>query len=117
MIYKLKLVNLKVEPAKTHIFPEIYDITRWIWKKVVFLEVSPHRKNSLLNTKKEHITKVKHLRSFIGLYKILHIVTPAISKVLVLLQEAVARKQLHQPITWELGPQPLYEVQGGQGPH
>ena len=117
VIYKLKLVNLKVEPTKIHIFPESYDITRWIWKDVVFLEVSPHRKNSLPNTKKKHITKVTHLRSFIGLYKILHIFTPAISKVLALLQEAIARKQLHQPITWELRPQPLYEVQGGQGPH
>ena len=49
---------------------------RLVWN--VYLFVSPHR-SSLTNTKEDNITKVKHMRSFIGLYKMLHIGTPAMS--------------------------------------
>ena len=47
-----------------------------------FLEVSPYRKNFPLSTKEEHITKVKHLQSLIGLYKALQIAILAITRVL-----------------------------------
>ena len=92
VIYKLNLTNLKVNPAKIHYFPESFDIACWIQRKGGSLEVSPHPKNSLFSTKEEHLPKVKHNRSFEGLYKTLHMVTLAISRVLAPLEEAVARK-------------------------
>ena len=51
-----------------------------------------NRKNSLLNTKEEPITKVKHLHSFIGLYITLHMLMATISGVLAPLEEAAAGK-------------------------
>lgn len=78
-IYKLFLANIKVEPEETKIIPECCDITSWVWRKGGILEASLHRKSSILNTRQDHVTKLKHLRSFIGLYKTLHMATPAIS--------------------------------------
>ena len=69
-------------------------------KKGGFLEVSPHRKSSILNAKQEQITKVKHLRSFIGLYKTLHMATPAIYRVLAPLEDAVAGKDSSSFLDW-----------------
>ena len=63
-------------------------------------KVSPHRKNSLLNTKFEQLTKVKHLRSFIGLYKTLNMATPTMSQILSPLEEAVAGKDSSDPLDW-----------------
>ena len=68
ILEKLFLANLRVEPNKTIIFPKSADIAGWIWQEGGFLSVSPHRRSSLLNTKEEHITKVKHMCLFIGLY-------------------------------------------------
>jgi len=45
--------------------------------------------------------KVKHLHSFIGLYKTLHIATPAISRVLAQLEEVAAGISSSNPITWD----------------
>ena len=44
--------------------------------------------------------KVRHLRSFIGLYKTLHMATPAISRVLAPLEDAVAGKDSNSLIDW-----------------
>ena len=44
IIYKCDKANLKVEPARTHMFPDSADIAGWIWKKGGFLQVLPHRK-------------------------------------------------------------------------
>ena len=92
ILHKLYLANLKVEPEKTTIFTESCDVVGWIWKKGGFPEVLPHRKSLLLKAKREQITKVKYLQSFIGLYKTLHMATPAISHVLAPLEDAVAGK-------------------------
>ena len=61
----------------------------------------PSQKKFLLNTKEDHITKVKHLRSFLKLYKTLHMATPAISRVLSPLEDAVAVKLPSYPIHWD----------------
>ena len=92
VLHKLHLANLKVELEKTTIFPESCDVAGWIWKKGGFLEPSPHRKSSLINTKQDQLTKVKHLRSFLGLYKTLHMATLALSQVLAPLEDAVVGK-------------------------
>ena len=100
VLNKLHLANLRVEPHKVVIFPDSADIAGWIWKKGGTLEVSPHRKNSLINMKPEHITKVKHMRSFLGLYKTLQMATPGISCVLAPLEEEVAGKNSNDLISW-----------------
>ena len=76
VLEKLHLANLKVEPQKMIIFPKTADIAGWIWQEGGYLSVSPHRRTSLLKTKEGNITKVKHMQSFNGLYKTLHMVTP-----------------------------------------
>ena len=90
VLHKFHLANIKVEPEKTVIFPESCDIAEWIWKKGRYLDVSPHRKSSIINTKQESVTKVKHLQSFIGLYKTLHMATPTMTRILAPLEEEVA---------------------------
>ena len=99
ILHKLWLANLRIDPAKTIIFPKSADIGGWVWKQGL-LEVSPHRKNSLTNTKTEHITTIKHMRSFLGLYKTLHIATPAMSRILAPLEESVAGKESKDPYIW-----------------
>ena len=98
VLHKLFLANLRVEPQKVIIFPESADIAGWIWKKGGTLSVSPHRKNSLMNMKEQNITKVKHTRSFLGLYKTLQMATPGVSRVLHPLEEAVAGKNSNDPL-------------------
>ena len=61
---KCDKVNLKVEPEKMLLFPESADVVGWIWKRGGYLEVSPHRKNTLVNMKETDIKKVKHLEEF-----------------------------------------------------
>ena len=75
ILHKFYLANLKVEPEKTNIFPDPCDVAGWILKKGGFLKVSPHCKSSILTAKQDQITKVRHLCSFIGLYKMLHMAT------------------------------------------
>ena len=75
------------------------DIKGWIWREG-FLEVSPHRRSSLLNTKEENISKVKHMRSFIGLYKTLHMATPAMSRFITPLEDTIQGLQSSDPYVW-----------------
>merc|ERR1712112_224162 len=95
---KLDLANLKVEPQKVNIFPQSADVAGWIWKQGGFLSVSPHRQNSLMNMKQNSITKVRHLRSFIGLYKTLQMAAPAVSRILAPLEQVVAGKESSDPV-------------------
>ena len=90
ILRKLALANLKVSPAKTKIFPHEASVLGWVWKRGGQIEASPHRKCSLLNAKEDNIYQVRHMRGFLGLYKTLHMATPAISQVLVPLEEEVA---------------------------
>ena len=50
ILEKFYLANLRAEPEKTIIFPKSADISGWIWEKGGFITVSPHRRNSLINT-------------------------------------------------------------------
>ena len=99
ILEKLFLANLRIEPSKTIIFPMTVDIKGWIWRER-FLEVSPHRRSSLLNTKEENISKVKHMRSFIGLYKTLHMATPAMSRFITPLEDTIQGLQSSDPYVW-----------------
>ena len=100
IIHKLYLANLRIEPSKTHIFPQTADLAGWYWKQGGFIEPSPHRRSSLLNTREEDIKKVKQMRSFIGLYKTLHMATPAMSRFITPLEDTVQGMQSNDPYNW-----------------
>ena len=89
ILEKLYLANLRAEPGKTIIFPKSADISGWIWEKGGYIKVSPHRRSSLLNTREEDIKTVRDMRSFIGLYKTLHITTPAMARFVTPLEDTV----------------------------
>merc|ERR1712002_556695 len=95
------LANLRAEPGKTIIFPKSADISGWVWEKGGFLKVSPHRRSSLLNTREEDIKTVRDMRSFIGLYKTLHIATPAMSRFITPLEDTVQGLQSKDKYVWD----------------
>ena len=100
ILEKLYLANLRAEPHKTVIFPKSADISGWIWKRGGFISVSPHRRSSLLNTKEEDIKTVKDMRSFIGLYKTLHMATPAMSRFITPLEDTIQGLQSADKYMW-----------------
>ena len=100
ILEKLYLANLRAEPGKTIIFPKSADISGWIWEKGGFLKVSPHCRSSLLNTKEEDIKTVRDMRSFIGLYKTLHIATPAMTRFVTPLEDTVQGLQSGDKYQW-----------------
>ena len=100
ILQKLALANLKVSAAKTHIFPEQADILGWVWRKGGKLEPSPHRRNALVNTKKEDIVTTKDMRSFVGLYKTLRRASPNMAQLMEPLEKAVANKESRDPFPW-----------------
>ena len=100
ILQKLALANLKVSASKTHIFPDKVDVLGWVWKKGGKLEPSPHRRNALVNTKKEDVITVKDMRSFVGLYKTLRRASPNMAQLMAPLEEAVADKDSKEPFPW-----------------
>ena len=100
VLSKLSKANIKVTPEKTHIFPDTADMLGWKWKQGGFLEASPHRKFALSNTKIEDIRKVHDMRSWVGLFKTLHIVTPRISEILSPFEQATAGKDSKDDFQW-----------------
>ena len=100
ILQKLDKANLKITPSKTHIFPTSVDVLGWVWKKGGFLSPSPHRQCALQNVKEEDIKKVRHMRSWIGLYKTLHIATPKITGILDPFEKAMANKDSMDKFEW-----------------
>ena len=100
ILSKLRNANLKITPDKTNIFPKSVDVLGWVWKQGGYLSPSPHRQCALANTKTEDITKVKHLRSWVGLFKTLHIVTPNISEMLDPFDKATDGKDTNDHLEW-----------------
>ena len=101
VLSKLAKANLKVTPEKTNIFPTSADILGWVWKEGGRLEASKHRKLALSNTKIEDIKTVNDMRSWVGLFKTLHILTPDISEVLSPFEQATGGgKQSREKFDW-----------------
>ena len=100
ILSKLKNANLKVTPEKTSIFPSSVDVLGWVWKKGGYLSPSPHRQCALANTKVDDINKVKDMRSWVGLFKTLHIVTPNITEMLEPFEGATAGKDSKETFQW-----------------
>ena len=63
--------------------------------------MSPHKKNTLVNTKESDIVKVKHMCSFLGLYKTLQIATPAMARILAPLKDSIKDKQSADNYIWD----------------
>lgn len=62
--------------------------------------MSPHRRSSLLNTKEEDIKTIGDMRSFVGLYKTLHIATPAMTRFVTPLEDTVQSLQSKDKYHW-----------------
>ena len=89
ILAKFHNANLKISPNKTSIFPKSVDVLGWVWKEGGLIEPSPHRKTALENTRKEDSKTVKDIRSWIGLYKTLHIAMPKLALILSPFEEAI----------------------------
>ena len=89
---KLHKANMKITPEKTFIFPKQADVLGWTWHEGGYLKASPHRKLALTNTRIEDIKKIKDMRSWVGLFKTLHIATPNIATILAPFEAATAGK-------------------------
>ena len=100
ILSKLDNANLKISPNKTHIFPTSVDVLGWVWKRGGFLSPSPHRQCALTNVKQEDIKKVKDMRSWVGLYKTLHIATPKITSMLEPFEVASGGKDTKDQFVW-----------------
>ena len=100
ILSKMHNANLKVTPEKTHIFPKSVDVLGWVWNQGGFLKASPHRTCSLQNTKVSDVKKIKDMRSWVGLFKTLHIVTPNISTLLAPFEAATAGRETNENFEW-----------------
>ena len=100
ILEKFKNANLKITPEKTTIFPKTVDILGWVWKQGGLLEPSPHRKLALENTKIDDIRTIKDMRSWLGLFKTLHIATPHLATDLAPFEEITAGQNSNDQFVW-----------------
>ena len=100
VLKKLSQANLKMTAEKTKIFPKEADILGWVWKEGGHLVASPHRKLALTNTNIDDIKTVNDMRSWVGLFKTLHIVTPQISQLLSPFDVATSSKDTKDSFEW-----------------
>ena len=100
VLSKLANANLKITPEKTKIFPKSADMLGWIWEEGGHLKASPHRQLGLTNTKIEDIKTVRDMRSWVGLFKTLHIVTPRITEILSPFEAETAGKDTKDKFEW-----------------
>ena len=101
VLTKLQQANLKVSPNKTKIFLKSVDVLGWVWKQGGFLAPSPHRVNTLQNTKKEDIKTVKDMRSYIGLYKTLLPASKNLTLLLDPFDKMVADRESKETFVWD----------------
>ena len=100
ILQKFHNANLKITAEKTSVFPEAVDVLGWVWKQGGKLEPSPHRKLALENTKIEDIKTIRDMRSWIGLFKTLHIATPNLATMLSPFEEITAGQSSNDQFTW-----------------
>ena len=100
VLSKLSNANMKITPEKTAIFPETVDVLGWIWKQGGILEPSPHRRLALENTKVQDIKTIRDMRSWIGLFKTLHIATPHLASTLAPFEENTAGYSSNDEFKW-----------------
>ena len=108
VLAKLDNANLKIAPEKTKIFPKSADMLGWVWEEGGFLKASPHRQLGITNTKVEDIKTVRDMRSWVGLFKTLHIVTPKISEVLAPFEASTAGKDSKDTFEWNFELETLF---------
>ena len=91
---------MKIAPEKTKIFPETADMLGWIWEQGGFLKASPHRQLGIVNANTDDSQTTKDMRSWIGLFKTLHIVTPKIADILSPFEAETAGRDSKEPFKW-----------------
>lgn len=101
IMHKLSNANIKISPAKTHIFLPSVDILGWVWQQGGFLSPSPHRTNALKNTTIKDIKNVKDLRSWLGLYKTLLPASPNLTTILDPFDQVVADRLSNELVVWD----------------
>ena len=100
VLTKFNNANIKITPEKTSIFPTSVDILGWVWNEGGVITPSPHRKTALENTSPEQIKTIKDMRSWIGLYKTLHIATPHLAVMLAPFEDAIKEKSSNDQFQW-----------------
>ena len=100
ILAKFHNANIKITPEKTTIFPKSADILGWVWNEGGNISPSPHRKTALENTTTEQIKTIKDMRSWIGLYKTLHIAAPQLAITLAPFEDVVKGKDSTEPFEW-----------------
>ena len=100
VLSKFHNANLKISPSKTSLFPKSVDVLGWLWKEGGFIEPSPHRRTALENSNIQDIKTVKDIRSWMGLYKTLHMATPNLAITLAPFEEAAKGKASTDEFEW-----------------
>ena len=100
ILAKFENANIKITPEKTIIFPQSADVLGWVWHEGGTITPSPHRKTALENTTSEQIKTTKDMRSWVGLYKTLHIAAPQLALTLAPFEEAIKGKASNDPFEW-----------------
>ena len=91
--------NIKLNPRKTICCPTVVDIQGWEWRSGE-IHPSTHQIITLKNINPPDIKTVKHLRGFIGLYKVFFKSHPSQAGVLSPLEDMVAGKDTNDKIIW-----------------
>ena len=89
--------NLRLSASKTTVNPKSTTILRWTWSQGT-LSANPHRISVLSSCHPPE--KVKQMKSFIGVYKVLARVIPACSSLLAPLDDAIAGLPSTEVISW-----------------
>ena len=100
ILEKLYNANIKVAPEKTKIFPQSADMLGWVWEQGGFIKASPHRQIGIVNTTIDNIRTVKDMRSWLGLFKTLHIVTPNIAEILDPFEQETSGRDTRDTFHW-----------------
>ena len=100
VLEKLSNANIKIAPEKTNIFPKSADMLGWVWEQGGYLSASPHRQLGIVNAQVEDIKSIRDMRSWIGLFKTLHIVTPNITEILEPFEIETAGKDTKDVFHW-----------------
>ena len=100
MLVICKNNNIKLSPSKTFIFPKTVDILSWLWSEGGTLAPSPHRKQTLAQTKEDDLATIKDLRSWVGLYKTFLYHTPNLTNILDPFDKITGGKDSKDDIIW-----------------
>ena len=92
--------NIKLSASKTVLFPKSVDVMSWIWSEGGTLAPSPHRKQTLAQTKQDELETIKDIRSWVGLYKTFLYHTPNLANILDPFDQITGGKDSKDKVVW-----------------